>query len=280
MRKLNPEELYQPLKDAIMQAGVVLPDDIITGIDRAKKEEDGPAESVLCHILENLSVARKKQIPLCQDTGMVILFVSVGQDLHLEGTPIETVLHRAVEDAYRDGYFRKSVVADPLKDRKNTGSNLPPIIYYDCLPGDRLVVQGLLKGFGSENCSRVFMLKPTEGKERVIEAVAGAIREAGGAPCPPVVLGIGIGGTMDYAAKLSKKALLRNLDDHHNDPWYAGLEQEILDRINGMGIGAGGLGGKTTALGVKIETAPTHIAGLPVALSVNCWADRKLVVTL
>ena len=280
MRKLNTKDVYKPLKNAIMQAGVILPDDILSGIEKAKKNEEGPAETVLCHIMENLSIARKKQLPLCQDTGMVILFVSIGQDLLLEGEPLEKVLFKAVEDAYEEGYFRKSVVADPLKDRENTQNNLPPVIYYDCLPGDRLVVQGLLKGFGSENCSRVFMLKPTSDSETVIQSIVDAVRESGGAPCPPVVLGIGIGGTMDYAAKLSKKALFRNLDQSHPDPWYADLEKEITKRINDSGIGAGGLGGKTTTLGVKIETYPTHIAGMPVALSINCWADRKLVVTL
>jgi fumarate hydratase subunit alpha len=281
MRKLSSREVYAPLKEAIKQAGVVLPEDILTGIEKAKKHEDeGPSHAVLCHIVENLTIARKKQMPLCQDTGMVVLFVSVGQDLIMEGEPLESVLYRAVEDAYQEGFFRKSIVEDPLKDRKNTGNNLPPVIYYDCLPGDRLIVQGLLKGFGSENCSRVFMLKPTDGKEKVIDSIVSAIREVGGAPCPPVVLGVGIGGTMDYAARLSKKALLRNLDEHHPDPWYAQLEEEIKDRLNATGIGSGGLGGKTTALGVKIEKWPTHIAGLPVALSVNCWADRKLVVTL
>ncbi len=280
MRKINAREIYKPLKDAIMQAGVVLPDDILSGIEKARKAEKGPAETVLCHIVENLALARKNQIPLCQDTGMVILFVSIGQDLVFQGEPLEKVLHDAVEDAYREGFFRKSVVEDPLKDRKNTQNNLPPVIYYDCLPGDRLIVQGLLKGFGSENCSRVFMLKPTADRETVIDSITGAIREVGGAPCPPVVLGVGIGGTMDYAAKLSKKALFRNLDEYHPDPWYAELEKEITDRINSTGIGSGGLGGMTTALGVKIETYPTHIAGMPVALSVNCWADRKLVVTL
>jgi fumarate hydratase subunit alpha len=281
MRKINTREIYQPLKEAIMQAGVVLPDDILSAIEDAKSREDKEtSRTVLCHIVENLGIARKKNIPLCQDTGMVILFVAIGQDLQLEGETLETVLHKAVEDAYSEGFFRKSIVEDPLKDRKNTGNNLPPVIYYDYLPGDRLIVQGLLKGFGSENCSRLFMLKPTDDRETVIETVVGVMTESGGAPCPPVVLGIGIGGTMDYAARLSKKALLRNLNEHHPDPWYAQLEKEIMDRINETGIGSGGLGGSTTALGVKIEKWPTHIAGLPVAVSVNCWADRKLVVTL
>ncbi len=280
MRKLNSQEIYTPLKEAIIQAGVVLPEDILSGIEKAKHKEEGPARSVLEHILENLVIAREKKIPLCQDTGMVILFVSTGRELQLEGEPLEALIQRAVEDAYKEGFFRKSVVEDPLKERKNTGNNLPPIIYYDSIPGDRLVIQGLLKGFGSENCSRIIMHKPTADRETVIESVVNVVKEAGGAPCPPVVLGVGMGGTMDYAARLSKKALLRNLDEHHSDPWYAELEDEILNRINATGIGSGGLGGKTTALGVKIEKYPTHIAGLPVAVSVNCWADRKLVVTL
>ncbi|OQY35282.1 MAG: hypothetical protein B6241_01960 [Spirochaetaceae bacterium 4572_59] len=281
MRTLKSQEVYIPLKDAIMQSGVVLPDDILLGIEKAKREEeDGPALSVLKHITDNLSIAGKKHIPLCQDTGMVILFVSIGQELIIEGDPLEKVLYRAVEDAYEKGLFRKSVVEDPLKDRKNSGNNLPPVIYYDFLPGDRLIIKGLLKGFGSENCSRVFMLKPTDGREKVIESVVSAVRDAGGAPCPPVVLGIGIGGTMDYAAKLSKKALLRKLDQHHPDPYYSDLEKEILDQVNATGIGSGGVGGKTSALGVKIEKFPTHIAGLPVAVSVNCWADRRLEISL
>lgn len=280
MRKITRDEIYNPLYKGILEAGVILPKDVKDKIVDASKSEKGLSRSVLKSILSNLDCAESDNIPMCQDTGMVLLFLEIGRDIDLNGVNLEEVVHNAVEDAYRDGYFRKSVVLDPLNGRINSKNNLPPVLYYDFVDGDKIKISGVLKGFGSENCSKTFMLKPTEGRERVIEVVEETIRSAGGSPCPPTVLGIGIGGTMDYAGKLSKKALLRPLDDENPDPYYKKLEEDILDRVNSLEIGPGGLGGGVTSIGAKIEHYPTHIAGLPVAISVNCWADRKVKVTI
>lgn len=279
MRIINAQELEEALTAGIIQAGIQLPPDIEKALDRAITLETGRASLVLSRCRENLVIAKDKKMPFCQDTGMTLLFVEQGEDCRVEGG-LHSVLNRSVERAYREGHFRKSVVSDPLKERKNSGNNLPAVIHERTVPGDRIKVGYLLKGFGSENCSRLFMLKPTEGREAVIDAVVRTISDVGGAPCPPVVLGVGIGGTMDYAARLSKEALFRDLEEKHPDPWYAELEQEMCDRVNALGIGGGGLGGDITALGVKVAAFATHIAGLPVAVSVNCWADRKGEVIL
>lgn len=279
MKEIGVDRIAGKLKDALMKAGVELPRDVRVQLERAASEETGRARIVLNRCLENLDAAREDNMPLCQDTGMVLLFVEQGEDIRLDGR-LSDALEKGVREAYREGYFRKSVVADPLKERRNRGDNLPPVVYVSTVAGDGLKINFLLKGFGSENCSRLHMLKPTAGREGVIQAVLSTVREAGGAPCPPIVVGVGIGGTMDMAAVLSKKALIRNLDSPHDDPWYDELEKDILDRINRTGIGGGGLGGDITALGVKIATYPTHIAGLPVAVTINCWADRKGEVVL
>ncbi len=238
----------------------------------------GAACFVLDSILENADIAAREDLPMCQDTGFVLVFVEQGERVRVVGEPLDRVIHRAIGDAYRDGKFRNSVVADPLADRSNTGTNLPPAIYYEMTEGEGLTIGCLAKGFGSENYSQTRMLKPTAGAEAVVQTVVETMQRAGGNCCPPAILGVGIGGTMDWAARLSKKALLRDLSDHHPEPYYGALERQILDAVNGLGIGAGGLGGATTALAVHIETYPTHIAGLPVAVSVNCWAERKAVV--
>lgn len=280
MKKIDEEKIYSAVYKGVLDAGVILPEDVSRRIINSRERETGLSKTVLSRIVENLECAKKNCLPMCQDTGMVLLMVVIGRECDLTGINMDQLLNRAVEDAYRDGSFRKSVVTDPLNGRANSKNNLPAVIYYDYIDGDKLKISGVLKGFGSENCSRVFMLKPTEGRSRVIEVVKETILAAGGSPCPPTVLGIGIGGTMDYAAKLSKKALLRELDDTNPDPYYSELEDEILKEVNSLGVGPGGLGGGVTSLGVKIETYPTHIAGLPVAISVNCWADRKLKVVL
>ena len=280
MRVINQDDIYNALYQGILNAGVVLPVDVKDRIVLAKDSSTGLSRTVLSSIIQNLDCAEKGCLPMCQDTGMVLFFVEIGRELALNGIDLESVINSSIKDAYADGSFRKSVVLDPLNGRNNSKNNLPAIIYYDFIPGDKLKIEGVLKGFGSENCSKIFMLKPTEGRERVIEVVLETIKSAGGAPCPPTVLGVGIGGTMDYAAKLSKKALLRELDDINSDPYYKELEEDILTRLNGLNIGPGGLGGDITTLGVKIEHYPTHIAGLPVAVSVNCWADRKVKVEI
>lgn len=280
MREINREDIYTPLYKSILDAGVILPVDVRNKIMDAAKSEEGLSKTVLKSILENLDCAKDNNLPMCQDTGMVLLFVEIGREINLNGLNIESVIYDAIEDAYNDGSFRKSVVTDPLNGRINSKNNLPPVIYYDYIDGDNIKISGVLKGFGSENCSRTFMLKPTEGREKVIEVVLETIRSAGGSPCPPTVLGIGIGGTMDFAGKLSKKALLRPLDDINKDDYYRELEDEILEKVNSLNIGPGGLGGGVTSIGAKIEHYPTHIAGLPVAISVNCWADRKVKVEI
>ncbi len=278
MSAFDTEAFRSALVREIRRAGVELDRDVADAIGNAAEQETGPAERVLCHIVENLAIAREKNLPMCQDTGMVWMLAECGEEADLP-PGLGGILNDAVETAYREGYFRQSVVADPLNGRKNTGNNLPPVIHWRRVPGAGLKVSFLLKGFGSENCSRIHMLKPTAGREAVVEAVAGTIAAVGGAPCPPVVLGVGIGGTLDHAALMSKEALLRDLSDVHPDPYYRDLERDLTDAVNDLGIGGGGLGGRITCLGVKVRSAPTHIAGLPVAVSVNCWADRKGTVS-
>jgi fumarate hydratase subunit alpha len=274
MREIECSRITGAVKTALLKAGVVLPDDVKRALSGALEKESGRASLVLGRCIENIEVAEKEGLPLCQDTGMVLFFCEIGRDLHFDGD-LNEALNKAVEEAYDEGFFRKSVVMDPVKDRQNSGNNLPPVIYHELVSGDSLKINLLLKGFGSENCSRIHMLKPTCGREGVVDAVLQTVKEAGGSPCPPIVVGLGLGGTMDKAAVLSKKALCRSLDSHHSDPWYDELEKDLLVKINETGIGGGGLGGDITALGVKIETYPTHIAGLPLAITINCWADRK-----
>ncbi|MBB6479804.1 fumarate hydratase [Spirochaeta isovalerica] len=273
-------QIYQALKAGIKKTGVVLPGDVKRALHQAIEKETGPAGKVLRFIAENLESAERENMPMCQDTGMVVAFVEMGDKVEIKDAFIDDIIHDAIADAYEEGYFRKSVVEDPLNGRKNTGNNLPAVIHHELKKGSDLKISLMLKGFGSENCSRLAMFKPTAGRDEVIESIAKIVVEAGGSPCPPTILGIGIGGTMDYAAKLSKKALIRELDDSHPDPYYAQLEDDILKRVNELGIGGGGLGGDITTLAVKVEKFPTHIAGLPVAVTVNCWADRKTIVEL
>ena len=300
-RTISSQTIYPELYQGLRTMNVVLPADVIEALHQARTTEqtvDGSIDHalgknqsrpilprlhggcfVLDSIVENAQLAQEQSLPVCQDTGFVLVFIQQGYNLEITDEPLIPMIHRAIENSYRDGYFRRSVVKDPLEDRTNTGTNLPPAVYFDWVEGDGLSISCLSKGFGSENYSRTYMLKPTEGPEAIIQKVEEVMTLAGGNCCPPVILGIGIGGTMDWAAKLSKQALLRDLTNHHPNPFYADLEQQILQRVNDLGIGAGGLGGKVTALGVHIETYPTHIAGLPVAISVNCWAERKVVLS-
>lgn len=288
-RIISSQEIYARLYEGVRRMNVVLAEDVVTALRAARLREPasdsgrntplpGAACFVLDSILENADIAAREQLPMCQDTGFVLVFVEQGERVRVVGEPLERVIYRSIGDAYRDGKFRNSVVADPLADRSNTGTNLPPAVYYETTEGDGLTIGCLAKGFGSENYSQTRMLKPTAGPDAVVQTVVETMERAGGNCCPPVILGVGIGGTMDWAARLSKKALLRDLSDHHPTPYYGALEQQILDAVNDLGIGAGGLGGTTTALAVHIESYPTHIAGLPVAVSVNCWAERKAVV--
>ncbi|HEY5575247.1 MAG TPA: fumarate hydratase, partial [Clostridiaceae bacterium] len=217
--------------------------------------------------------------PMCQDTGMACVFIEIGQDVHVAGGSIEDAVNEGVRLGYAEGYLRKSVVGDPL-NRVNTGDNTPAVIYYDIVPGDRLNIMVAPKGFGSENMSQIKMLKPADGIEGVKEFILKTVKEAGPNPCPPMVVGVGIGGTFDRAAVLAKKALIRSLSERNEDPFYRDLEEELLQKINDLGIGPQGFGGKTTALAVNIETFPTHIAGLPVAVNINCHVTRHKEITL
>ena len=254
----------------------------IKGRSDAQEEKAGwkieASIHVLQMILENLEVADRTALPLCQDTGMVVGTIEMGPSCILGMHAIEAAINAGIENAVTTGYFRRSVVADPLYDRINTGTNLPAIFHWRTMEKGELVVSLMLKGFGSENCGGVVMLAPTAGEEGVVEAVVDIVRKAGGKPCPPIVLGVGIGGTMDQAAVLSKQALFRNVGVHHADPRYAALERRIKEKTQRLGIGAGGFGGTITALSVAIEAVPTHIAGLPVAVSISCWADRKTIL--
>ncbi len=276
-RAVHAADIYRRAKEAVLGMNVVLPEDVHARLREAHELENGPGKEVLARILENVDVAASQRIPMCQDTGMVIAFVEVGHEVRIEGS-VRQALSRAVAEAYDEGAFRKSVVRDPL-DRVNSGDNLPPVVYLEEVEGSTVRVGLIAKGFGSENCSRTYMLKPTDDEERIGEVVCETVRLAGGSPCPPVILGVGIGGTMDYAAVLSKKALLCPLGAKKDEATDR-LEAALLSRVNGLGIGPGGLGGQTTALGVSVLRYPTHIAGLPVAVSVNCWADRRATVEI
>ena len=265
-----PDKAIARVKDGLVEAARILPEDIEKAILSAVPE-GGKAESVMSAIKENLEISRKTGLPMCQDTGGFWCLASIGRDSDVRLSDIEHLILRGAEEASLAGYFRKSIVTDPVRSRKNTGNNLPPFIFYELEDGDAVVLSFLLKGFGSENCSSIRMLNPTAGEDGVVNAVVQMMQKAGGKPCPPVFLGVGIGGTMDRAAFLSKKAFFRPSDD-------TSLSSRILSAVNELGIGPGGLGGNPTALGVSVLTEPTHIAGLPVALTVNCWAERKAVI--
>ncbi len=272
------EAVYRGLREA----GVELAGDVMQALQTAVEQEDPAASGavVLKRILENLDTAKRTRLPMCQDTGMVMAFIDIGEDLCLPIGRIKMAVEKGAERAYEDGSFRKSVVAEPVFERVNTGNNLPLISYIESVPGNTISIHLLMKGFGSENCSGLAMLNPTTGAAGVEEAILSIIKKAGGKPCPPIVVGVGIGGTSDRAALLSKRALLREIGSSNPDERYAELERSVLEKVQGIGIGSGGLGGKITALGLMIEEEATHIAGLPVAVSINCWADRKVHIEI
>lgn len=268
------KRLEEEIKDKVIEASRKLNPDVYEKLKKAYEREDGEeGRIVLKAILDNIGIASKTGLPLCQDTGMFWVLVSYASSSPYSLNELVDAVKSALEKAAEEGYFRKSIVSEPVFDRLNTKSNLPAVINIELIEGDVSTVDVLLKGFGSENCSAVRMLNPTAGKEGVVSAVLEMVKAAGGKPCPPMFLGIGIGGSLDRAALLSKKALIAKRE--HDDERYDELEEEILEKVNTLGIGAGGLGGKNTALEVNIEYEGTHIAGLPVALSVSCWADRK-----
>ena len=274
MREISVNEIITAVKKLCISANASLNSDIYCAIEKARENETSEtAKSVLEILTENADIAKEKQVPICQDTGMVIVFAKVGQDVHITGGNITNAINEGVRQGYTEGYLRKSVVGDPL-ERKNTGDNTPAVIYYDIVPGDKVTISVMPKGFGSENMGAVKMLKPSDGVGGVIDFVLDTVKKAGPNPCPPIVIGIGIGGTMDKAAQLSKEALLRPIDSANKNPYYADLEKTLLKKINELDIGPQGFGGKTTALGVNIETFPTHIAGLPVAVTISCHVTR------
>ena len=273
MREIQASDVTQTVRRLCVEANCRLPEDMRACIARSRDEEAWPiARDILDRIIENYEIADRDCVPICQDTGMACVFLEIGQDAHVNGDLAEAV-HEGVRQGYADGYLRKSVVADPLR-RVNTGDNTPAMIYYEIVPGDRLKITVAPKGFGSENMSRIIMLRPSDGEDGVKDFVVRCAEEAGPNPCPPIVIGVGIGGTFDRAALLAKKALMRPVDVRSDDPYYAAMEAELLARVNALGIGPQGFGGKTTALAVNILACPTHIAGLPVAVNINCHVTR------
>ncbi|MCD7892323.1 MAG: fumarate hydratase [Erysipelotrichaceae bacterium] len=280
MRNIKYDEIVDAIKEMCIEANMVLPSDITNVIEEAYQNEDFKLAKETLEILkENAQIAKRENAPICQDTGMACVFVEIGQDVHIIGDMNEAI-NEGVRQGYEEGYLRKSVVNDPMFDRINTKDNTPAIIHYEIVPGDKLKITLAPKGFGSENMCQVKMLKPSDGVEGVKEFVLKVVKDAGPNACPPMVIGVGIGGSFDYVAYLSKKAMLRDSHSHHQDPRYAALEDELLEMINQTGIGPAGYGGKTTALSLNIETYPTHIAGMPVAVSICCHVARHKEVIL
>ncbi len=274
MKTISAADLTAAVARLCVQANTQLPPDIAAALDRCRREEPWPlAQETLGLLQENLSLAGDRGLPICQDTGMACVFVELGQEVRVDGE-FEAAIHEGVRQGYGEGFLRKSIVADPLR-RVNTGDNTPAAITVHIVPGDRCTLTVAPKGFGSENMSRLGMLKPADGVEGVKRFVVETVRLAGPNPCPPTVLGIGIGGSFDQVAALAKGALLRPLDQRNPDPFYAELERELLEEINALGIGPQGFGGKTTCLGLAIKTAPTHVASLPVAVNVSCHVTRR-----
>ena len=274
MREISVETVKRTVARLCVEANCHLPEDVRARLRDSREKETWPvAQSVLDQILENDRIADTQEVPICQDTGMACVFVEVGQEVHFADGSLADAINEGVRWGYGEGYLRKSVVGDPL-ERKNTGDNTPAMIYYDVVPGDVCRITVAPKGFGSENMSQIKMLRPSDGVEGVKDFVLQVVEDAGPNPCPPIVVGVGIGGTFDKAALLAKQALLRPLDQPNDQPFYAELEQELLEKINQKGIGPQGFGGRTTALAVNICTMPTHIAGLPCAVNINCHVTR------
>jgi len=280
MKEIHVDKIRDSVKKLCIEANYFLPADVRAAIVDAEAAETWPvAKDILEKILENVEISKDENVPMCQDTGMACVFLEIGQDVHVAGGCIEDAVNEGVRLGYSEGFLRKSVVGDPI-NRVNTGDNTPAVIYYDMVPGDKLKIMVAPKGFGSENMSQIKMLKPADGIEGVKEFIIKTVKEAGPNPCPPVVVGVGIGGTFDRAALLAKKALTRSLSQRNEDPFYRELEEELLQKINELGIGPQGFGGKTSALAVNIEKFPTHIAGLPVAVNINCHVTRHKEITL
>lgn len=280
IRTIQTDEITKNIKEMCIQANHYLSADMDVAMKHAADTEQSELGKKILHQLQdNLKIADEEMIPICQDTGMAVIFLEVGQDVHFEGAAIEDAVNEGVRQGYTEGFLRKSVVGDPLI-RENTKDNTPAVIHYSIVPGDQVKITMAPKGFGSENMSRVFMLKPADGIEGVRHAILTAVKDAGPNACPPMVVGVGIGGTFEKCALLAKQALTRPVDEHSDIPYVKDLEEEMLSKINQLGIGPGGLGGTTTALAVNINTYPTHIAGLPVAVNICCHVNRHVVRTL
>lgn len=277
MRTIHTEEIISNIRQMCVEANHMLTPDMQKALECAVTDEKSPiGQKVLGQLQDNLQIAQEDTIPICQDTGMAVVFLEIGQDVHFEGGSLTDAINEGVRQGYVDGYLRKSVVKDPLI-RENTKDNTPAVIHYDLVPGDKVKITVAPKGFGSENMSRIFMLKPADGIEGVKNAILTAVKDAGPNACPPMVVGVGIGGTFEKCALLAKKALTRPVNERSSIPYVKELEEEMLTTINRLGIGPGGLGGSTTALAVNIDTYPTHIAGLPVAVNICCHVNRHCV---
>lgn len=277
MRTINVGEITEQIKEMCIEANHYLSKDMDLAMKKAQEEEIAPlGKKILNQLQENLEIAAKDTIPICQDTGMAVIFLEIGQDVHLEGGLLEDAVNEGVRQGYVQGYLRKSVVGDPII-RENTKDNTPAVIHTKIVEGDKIKIKVAPKGFGSENMSRVFMLKPADGLEGVKKSILTAVKDAGPNACPPMVVGVGIGGTFEKCALMAKEALTREVGSHSEICWVKELEEEMLEKVNGLGIGPGGLGGRTTALSVNINTYPTHIAGLPVAVNICCHVNRHVV---
>lgn len=277
MRTINVDKITKNIKEMCIEANHYLSKDMKCAMDQAISSEESPlGKQILNQLKENLRIAEEDMIPICQDTGMAVVFLDIGQDVHFEGGDLEDSIHEGVRQGYQEGFLRKSVVGDPII-RENTKDNTPAVIHYRIVPGDGVRITVAPKGFGSENMSRVFMLKPAEGIEGVKDAILTAVKDAGPNACPPMVVGVGIGGTFEKCALMAKEALTREIGVHSQIAWVHDLEEEMLRKINLLGIGPGGLGGTETALAVNVNTYPTHIAGLPVAINICCHVNRHVV---
>ena len=276
MREIHIDDIIKTVRQRCIDANCNLNQDIETALQQGLERETNPiAQTMLTDILKNADIARNEQMPICQDTGMAVFFLELGQDVHIIGGSLKDAINEGVRQGYADGYLRKSVVADPVR-RGNTGDNTPAVIHTEIVDGENLTITLAPKGFGSENMSAVKMCKPSEGLEGIIDFVVSTVKNAGSNPCPPLVVGVGIGGTFEKCAYLAKSALLREVDSKNPDPYYADLEETLLEKINALDIGPQGFGGVTTALGVNVETYPTHIAGMPCAVNINCHVTRHV----
>lgn len=280
LREIDVNYIVKAVSKLCIEANCVLNSDVYEAIERAKESEESPVgREILGQLTDNADIARNEFVPICQDTGMAVVFVEIGQDVHIKGGLLTDAVNEGVRKGYAEGYLRKSVVEDPFL-RKNTGDNTPAVIHYDIVEGDRIKIIVAPKGFGSENMSKIYMLKPSAGIEGAKDAIIKTVDEAGPNPCPPMIVGVGVGGNFETAALLAKKALLRHVGEYSKKPHLMEMEKELLERINRLGIGPQGLGGRTTALWVSVESFPTHIAGMPVAVNISCHVTRHAEVVL